>query len=170
MAVHPISIFGPMQDAPARKTAGSVRLAPAVKNDVFLNALLEMPTTQQTRRSPLKWLSALGFHIVIVGALIIVPLHHGDNSPERISRNPSGCSTAALGTAPGARRRCGPSAYHAPKGKVELHAAKTDNAYRDSEERFLILRQRRRNSSRFGGRAGRCSGRRSWWSDWRRSW
>jgi len=75
MAVHRISIFGPMQDAPARKTAGSVRLAPTVKNDVFLNALLEMPTTQQTRRSPLKWLSAMGFHIVIVAALIIVPLY-----------------------------------------------------------------------------------------------
>ena len=45
-----------------------------MKNDVFLNALLEMPTTQQTRRSPLKWLSAMGFHIVIVAALIIVPL------------------------------------------------------------------------------------------------
>ena len=75
MAVHQISIFGPMQDAPARKAAGSLRLAPTVKNDVFLNALLEMPTTQQTRRSPLKWLSAMGFHFVIVTALIIVPLY-----------------------------------------------------------------------------------------------
>jgi periplasmic protein TonB len=75
MAVHRMSIFGPMQDAPARKAAGSLRLAPTVKNDVFLNALLEMPTTQQTRRSPLKWLSAMGFHIVIVAALIIVPLY-----------------------------------------------------------------------------------------------
>ena len=75
MAVHRISIFGPMQDAPARKAAGSLRLASTVKNDVFLNALLEMPTTQQTRRSPLKWLSAMGFHIVIVASLIIVPLY-----------------------------------------------------------------------------------------------
>jgi hypothetical protein len=46
-----------------------------VKKDVFLNALLEMPTTQQTRRSPLKWLGAMVFHIVIVGVLIIVPLY-----------------------------------------------------------------------------------------------
>jgi protein TonB len=46
-----------------------------VKNDVFLNALLEMPTTQQTRRSPLKWLGAVAFHIMIVAALIIVPLY-----------------------------------------------------------------------------------------------
>ena len=75
MATQRISIFGPQQDAPARKAAGSLRLAPTVKNDVFLNALLEMPTTQQTRRSPLKWLSAMGFHIVIVAALIIVPLY-----------------------------------------------------------------------------------------------
>jgi protein TonB len=46
-----------------------------MKNDVFLNALLEMPTTQQTRRSPLKWLGAMAFHIVIVAVLIIVPLY-----------------------------------------------------------------------------------------------
>jgi protein TonB len=75
MATQRISIFGPQQDAPARRAAGSLRLAPTVKNDVFLNALLEMPTTQQTRRSPLKWLSAMGFHIVIVASLIIVPLY-----------------------------------------------------------------------------------------------
>jgi protein TonB len=75
MAAERISIFGFQQDAPARKAAGSLHLAPTMKNDVFLNALLEMPTTQQTRRSPLKWLSATGFHIVIVAALIIVPLY-----------------------------------------------------------------------------------------------
>jgi protein TonB len=46
-----------------------------MKNDVFLNALLEMPTTQQTRRSPLKWLGAMAFHIVIVAAVIVVPLY-----------------------------------------------------------------------------------------------
>jgi protein TonB len=46
-----------------------------VKNDVFLNALLEMPTTQQARRSPLKWLGAVAFHIMIVAVLIIVPLY-----------------------------------------------------------------------------------------------
>jgi protein TonB len=74
MAAQRISIFGPQQDAPARKAAGSLRLAPTVKNDGFLNALLEMPTTQQTRRSPLKWLSAMGFHFAIVATLIIVPL------------------------------------------------------------------------------------------------
>ena len=75
MAVHRISIFGPHQDAPARKATGSPRLAPTVKNDVFLNALLEMSATQQTRRSPLKWLGAVAFHIVIVAVLIIVPLY-----------------------------------------------------------------------------------------------
>jgi periplasmic protein TonB len=75
MAIQRISIFGPQQDAPARKAAGSLRLAPTVKNDVFLNALLEMPTTQQPRRSPLKWLGAMGFHILIIAALIIVPLY-----------------------------------------------------------------------------------------------
>jgi periplasmic protein TonB len=75
MATQRISIFGPQQGAPARSAAGSLRLAPTVKNDVFLNALLEMPTTQQTRRSPLKWLGAMTFHIVIVAVLIVVPLY-----------------------------------------------------------------------------------------------
>jgi protein TonB len=46
-----------------------------VENDVFLNALLEMPTTKQARRSPLEWLGAMGLHLVIVAALIIVPLY-----------------------------------------------------------------------------------------------
>ncbi len=75
MATHRISIFGPMQNAPARKAAGLVRLAPTVKNDVFLNALLEMPTTQQAHRSPLEWAGAMALHIVIVAALIILPLY-----------------------------------------------------------------------------------------------
>ncbi len=74
MATHRISIFGPMQDAPAKKVAGSLRLPSTVKNDVFLNALLEMPTTKHPRRSPLEWLGAMGFHVAIVAALIIVPL------------------------------------------------------------------------------------------------
>src|SRR5438128_11515868 len=75
MATQRISILGPQQGAPARKAGGSLRLPPTMNNDVFLNALLEMPTTQQTRRSPLKWLSAMGFHIVILAALIIVQLY-----------------------------------------------------------------------------------------------
>src|SRR5947209_18246500 len=61
-------------------------------------------------------------------------IHHGDNSPERISRNPGGCSTAALGTTPGPCGRYSRSAYHAPKAKVELHAAPTDSTYRHPED------------------------------------
>ena len=75
MSTHRISIFDPMKDGPARKAGGSLRLAPTVKNDVFLNALLEMPTTAQARRSPLKWFGATAFHIMVVAALIIVPLY-----------------------------------------------------------------------------------------------
>ena len=75
MATHRRSIFGSLQDAPARKVAGSLRLAPSVKNDIFLTALLQMPTTQQTRRNPLEWAGAIALHLVIVAALIIVPLY-----------------------------------------------------------------------------------------------
>jgi hypothetical protein len=60
MATQRLSIFGPQQDAPARKAAGSLRLVPAVKNDVFLNALLEMPTTihKIALRAPLEVMPA----------------------------------------------------------------------------------------------------------------
>jgi hypothetical protein len=74
MAIQRNMIFGLTQKAPASKTAGSLHLA-RVKNDVFLKALLETPTTQQARRSPLKWLGAVAFHIMIVAVLIIVPLY-----------------------------------------------------------------------------------------------
>jgi|HubBroStandDraft_2_1064218.scaffolds.fasta_scaffold03113_6 protein TonB len=74
MATYRSSIFGPMQDAPAKKAA-PVRLASTMKDDVFLNALLEMPTTKQEHRSPFEWLGAMGFHIAIVAVLVIVPLY-----------------------------------------------------------------------------------------------
>jgi protein TonB len=75
MANHPISFSNLAQAEPTRKSAGPLRLLPAVQNDVFLNALLEMPTTKQTRRSPLQWAGAMGLHIVIVAALTVVPLY-----------------------------------------------------------------------------------------------
>jgi periplasmic protein TonB len=76
MAIQRNTILGLTQDAPAsKKTAGSLRLAPTVKNDVFLKALLETPTTKHARSSPLEWLGAMGFHILIIAALIIVPLY-----------------------------------------------------------------------------------------------
>jgi len=75
MANHPVSLFDVPQAEPKRKSAGPAAQLPAVQSDVFLNALLEMPTTKQTRRSPLEWAAAMGLHIVIVAALIIVPLY-----------------------------------------------------------------------------------------------
>ena len=75
MVTDRISIFGPTQDGPARKTAGSLRLSPIVKNDVFLKALLETSTTEQARRSPLQWAGAMVLHVVIIAALVIVPLY-----------------------------------------------------------------------------------------------
>jgi hypothetical protein len=65
--------------SPARRTCKKGRGIAPSRSDreerCFLIALLEVPTTHQTHRSPLKWLSAMGFHIVIVAALIIVPLY-----------------------------------------------------------------------------------------------
>jgi hypothetical protein len=75
MATDRISIFRPTQDGPARKTAGSLHLSPTVKNDVFLKALLETPTTEQVRRSPLQCAGAMILYVVIIAALIIIPLY-----------------------------------------------------------------------------------------------
>jgi len=69
-----MSFIGLPQDAP---TKASVRLPlPAnVQKDVFLSALLEMPTTKRTSRNPLEWASAAVLHIAFVAALIVVPLY-----------------------------------------------------------------------------------------------
>lgn len=63
---------------PASRKSGnsiSLPLPRTVKNDVFLNALLETPTAKAPRRSPLEWFGAMGFHIAIVALLVIVPLY-----------------------------------------------------------------------------------------------
>jgi periplasmic protein TonB len=70
MTTHPMHLFDP-----DLKPAQPVRLSPATKNDVSLNALLETGTTKAVRRSPLEWLAATGVHIVIIAALIIIPLY-----------------------------------------------------------------------------------------------
>jgi periplasmic protein TonB len=61
----------------ARKNGNGSPLAlpPTVKKDVFLYALLEMPTTKRPRRNPLEWAGAMSLHVVILAALIIVPLY-----------------------------------------------------------------------------------------------
>ena len=72
---HRISLFDTVQDRPAGKAPEPLRLSPTAHNDIFLSALLEMPTTKQTRRSPLRWAGAMGLHIVILALLLIVPLY-----------------------------------------------------------------------------------------------
>jgi protein TonB len=75
MTTHPMHLFDPDLKGLVGKPARPVRLSPATKNDVSLNALLETGTTKAVRRSPLEWLAATGVHIVIIAALIIIPLY-----------------------------------------------------------------------------------------------
>jgi protein TonB len=75
MTTHPIHLFDLAPKNRGAKTARPVRLSPTTQNDVFLNALLETPTTKSIRRSPLQWATATGLHIVILAALVIVPLY-----------------------------------------------------------------------------------------------
>lgn len=75
MSIHRTLLLDAASIAPARKASEPLRLPSTVQNDVFLKALLETPTTEQTRRSPLEWAGAVALHVVIVAALIIVPLY-----------------------------------------------------------------------------------------------
>src|SRR5260370_22168076 len=63
------------QDSRVRAAPVRLSLPGSVRNDVFLNALLETGTTRKVRRSPLEWVAAMGLHIVILAALIIIPLY-----------------------------------------------------------------------------------------------
>jgi periplasmic protein TonB len=75
MAMRKLSFIGLARDASTKP--GAARLLPPAngKKDVFLSALLEIPTTKQARRSPLEWAGAMGLHLVILALLIIVPLY-----------------------------------------------------------------------------------------------
>jgi len=75
MTTHPMHLFDAPQAGPTGKPAHTIRLSPTTQNDVFLNALLETPTTKTVRRSPLQWATATGLHIVILATLIIAPLY-----------------------------------------------------------------------------------------------
>src|SRR5260370_7069786 len=63
------------QDSRVRTAPVRLPLPASVRNDVFLNALLETGTTRKVRRSPLEWVAAMGLHIVILAALIIIPFY-----------------------------------------------------------------------------------------------
>jgi periplasmic protein TonB len=75
MTTHPMHLFDPDLKGLVGKPARPVRLSPATKNDVSLNALLETGTPKSVRRSPLEWFAATGLHAVVLAALIIVPLY-----------------------------------------------------------------------------------------------
>jgi protein TonB len=75
MNTHPMHLFDPAQKSLEGKAARPVRLSPTTQNDVFLNALLETPTTKTLRSSPLEWAAATGLHIVVIATLVIVPLY-----------------------------------------------------------------------------------------------
>src|SRR5260370_33467373 len=74
MTSHLMGLFNPAQKSSPGE-GRPVRLSPTTRNDAFLSALLEIPTTKTVRRSPLQWAAATGLHIVILATLIIVPLY-----------------------------------------------------------------------------------------------
>jgi len=70
-----MSFIGLAQDAPKKAAAAPLSLPANVRNDVFLSASLETPTTKTLHRSPLEWAAATGLHIALLATLIIVPLY-----------------------------------------------------------------------------------------------
>jgi periplasmic protein TonB len=75
MAMRRMTFTGLALDASTKAAAGRLSPPANVGKDVFLSALLEMPTTKPLRRSPLEWAAATGLHIAILATLIIVPLY-----------------------------------------------------------------------------------------------
>jgi protein TonB len=75
MSTHKMTSLGLAQDAPKKAPAAPLPLPASVKKDVFLTALLETPTTERTRRSPLEWAAAGGLHVAIIAVLILIPLY-----------------------------------------------------------------------------------------------
>jgi outer membrane biosynthesis protein TonB len=57
------------------KKATHIILAPTVKKDVSLEALLEEPIEKKPPRNPLEWVGASFMHVLILAALIIIPLY-----------------------------------------------------------------------------------------------
>ena len=57
------------------KKATHIILAPTVKKDVSLEALLEEPIEKKAPRNPLEWVGASAMHLLILAALIIIPLY-----------------------------------------------------------------------------------------------
>jgi len=99
-----------------------------------------MPTTHQTAQEPSEVAQRHGLHIVIVAALIIVPLYTaGTIRLSEYTEIPVVAPPPPLAP-PRPCGSCSRSTYHPPKGKFELHAAKTNDTYRDSEERFSQAR------------------------------
>jgi hypothetical protein len=122
MSSYPMHIFDSTQKGRIGKPARPVRLTPTTQNDVFLSALLEMPTTKNARRSPLQWVAATGLHIVIFDPT-------GQLQRHSLS-GPSRC-TAPASTSGGAGRR---SAHNICAPESHLLARKTDFAGLHSED------------------------------------
>jgi len=57
------------------KKATHIILAPTVKKDISLEALLEEPIEKKPPRNPLEWVGASAMHLLILAALIIIPLY-----------------------------------------------------------------------------------------------
>ena len=57
------------------KKATHIILAPTVKKDISLEALLEEPIEKKPPRNPLEWIGASAMHLLILAALIIIPLY-----------------------------------------------------------------------------------------------
>jgi hypothetical protein len=61
MAMRRMSFIGLAQDAPTKAAAARLSLPANVRKDVFLSAVLEIPTTKRTGRDPLQWLPLTRF-------------------------------------------------------------------------------------------------------------
>src|ERR1700722_3006445 len=135
MTTHPMHLFDSDKAGPTGKPVRAVRLSPTIQNDVFLSALLETGATATVPRSPLQWAAAIGLHIVILAALIIVPLYTtGTIRLSNYEDTPLVGPPAAPPPPPPAAGRAVIPHTSTTRPEAYLHARKTNCAGCDSED------------------------------------
>jgi periplasmic protein TonB len=76
MVSHPLPMPAPVLPRREREPArAAVIELPVPAEDHFVAAMLETPFSTNTHRNPLEWVASLVVHVLIIGALLVIPLY-----------------------------------------------------------------------------------------------
>ena len=138
----------------------------AGEKDLFVDALLELPTAHQRRRNPLDWAVSLIVHVTLIAALLAVPLYFNETLDLKAycadhagGRASATASSSSLGH--------GQTDRAAEDGRFGLSRIGVANVHSaadcDDQGRCAAADTRRwRDGRRTRWSSGRYSGRRDW--------